>query len=132
MFFQILHDEISTLQLELGQVEERNSILQRDNAKLLQRWLDAKQAEVNKMNQANEFYDEIRSRHQNVLNWREKSSAPPSSVGGDDTADMRSAVSHTSTTASGNGVANGDRKLGQTKDGTKSLQDPTTSLSPNG
>ena len=36
---QILHDEISTLQLELGQVEERNGILQKDNAKLLQRWL---------------------------------------------------------------------------------------------
>ena len=130
-FWQVLHDEISTLQLELTQVEERNSILQRDNAKLLQRWLDAKQAEANKMNQANEFYEDMRTRHQNVLSWREKNSAPPSSAGGDD-ADMRSAVSHTSTTASGNGVANGDRKLGQTKDGTKSLQDPTTSLSPNG
>ncbi|KAF9455435.1 autophagy-related protein 16, partial [Collybia nuda] len=46
---QILHDEISTFQLELGQIEERNSTLTKDNAKLLQRWLDAKQAEANKM-----------------------------------------------------------------------------------
>ncbi|KAJ2928788.1 hypothetical protein H1R20_g8345, partial [Candolleomyces eurysporus] len=48
---QILHDEISTLQLELGQIEERNQTLSKDNAKLLQRWLDAKQTEANKMNE---------------------------------------------------------------------------------
>ncbi|TFK30645.1 ATG16-domain-containing protein [Coprinopsis marcescibilis] len=59
---QILHDEISTLQLELGQIEERNQTLTRDNAKLLQRWLDAKQAEANKINEANDFYEEMRSR----------------------------------------------------------------------
>lgn len=61
---QILHDEISTLQLELGQIEERNQNLQKDNAKLLQRWLDAKQVEANKMNEANAFYEDMRSRHQ--------------------------------------------------------------------
>jgi autophagy-related protein 16-1 len=38
--------------------------LTRDNAKLLQRWLDAKQAEANKMNEANEFYEDMRTRHQ--------------------------------------------------------------------
>ncbi|TEB39161.1 autophagy protein 16 [Coprinellus micaceus] len=61
---QILHDEISTLQLELGQIEERNQTLTRDNAKLLQRWLDTKQAEANKMNEANEYYEEMKTRHQ--------------------------------------------------------------------
>lgn len=70
---QILHDEISTLQLELGQIEERNQTLAKDNAKLLQRWLDAKQAEANKMNEANDFYEDLRSRHQAVLNWRDGS-----------------------------------------------------------
>ncbi|TFK76891.1 ATG16-domain-containing protein [Pluteus cervinus] len=58
---QILHDEISTLQLELGQIEERNQTLTKDNAKLLQRWLDTKQAEANRMNEANEFYEDMRS-----------------------------------------------------------------------
>lgn len=129
---KILHDEINTLQLELGQIEERNGILQKDNAKLLQRWLDAKQAEANKMNQANDFYEDMRTRHQAVLTWRDKNSAPPSSAGGDGDVEMRSAVSHASTSASGNGPANGDRKAGQTKDGTKSQVDPSTNLSPNG
>ncbi|KAI0095306.1 ATG16-domain-containing protein [Irpex rosettiformis] len=59
---QVLHDEINTLQLELGQIEERNQALVKDNAKLLQRWLDAKQAEVNKMNEANEFYEDMKLR----------------------------------------------------------------------
>lgn len=58
---QVLHDEISTLQLELGQIEERNQILTKDNAKLLQRWLDAKQVEANRMNEANAFYEDMRS-----------------------------------------------------------------------
>ncbi|EGO05071.1 hypothetical protein SERLA73DRAFT_128853 [Serpula lacrymans var. lacrymans S7.3] len=71
---QILHDEISTLQLELGQIEERNQMLTKDNAKLLQRWLDDKQAQVNRMNEANEFYEDMRSRHQAVLNWMDSDS----------------------------------------------------------
>ncbi|KAJ3815048.1 ATG16-domain-containing protein [Lentinula lateritia] len=84
---QILHDEISTLQLELGQIEERNATLTKDNAKLLQRWLDAKQTEANKMNEANDFYEDMRSKHQAVLTWRDGSAAGetgtnPSSVSG--------------------------------------------------
>ncbi len=59
---QILHDEINTLQLELSQIEDRNQTLVKDNAKLLQRWLDAKQAEANRMNEANQFYEEMQSR----------------------------------------------------------------------
>ncbi|KAJ7900085.1 hypothetical protein B0H14DRAFT_3080469 [Mycena olivaceomarginata] len=34
--------------VQLGQIEERNQTLTKDNAKLLQRWLDAKQAEANR------------------------------------------------------------------------------------
>lgn len=59
--------------MELSQVEERNQTLNKDNAKLLQRWLDAKQVEANRMNEANEFYENMRSRHDTVLSWREGS-----------------------------------------------------------
>ncbi|KAH9946841.1 autophagy protein 16-domain-containing protein [Amylocystis lapponica] len=90
---QILHDEINTLQLELSQIEERNQTLTKDNAKLLQRWLDAKQAEVNKMNEANDFYEDMQTRRAAVLTWRsdsgaseenkvDTSSAPPQPVSG--------------------------------------------------
>ncbi|KAG1844982.1 hypothetical protein F4604DRAFT_664484 [Suillus subluteus] len=37
---QVLHDEINTLQLELSQIDERNQTLTKDNAKLLQQWLE--------------------------------------------------------------------------------------------
>lgn len=75
------------------------------------------------MNEANDFYEDMRSRHQTVLNWREKNSAPPSSASGDD---------HNDPGQSGNGTANGDRRAGQTKNGTKSHPEPSTNLSPNG
>ncbi|KZS95822.1 ATG16-domain-containing protein [Sistotremastrum niveocremeum HHB9708] len=69
---QVLHDEIATLQLELGQIEERNASLVKDNAVLLQRWLDAKQADANRMNEANEFYDQMRSRSDAIQEWRNR------------------------------------------------------------
>ena len=75
LLIEILHDEISTALLELGQVEDRNQTLTKDNAKLLQRWLDAKQVEANRMNEANEFYENMRSKHDTVLSWREGSAA---------------------------------------------------------
>ncbi|KAI0321112.1 ATG16-domain-containing protein [Amylostereum chailletii] len=118
---QVLHDEISTLQLELGQIEERNQNLTRDNAKLLQRWLDAKQAEVNKMNDANDFYQDMRTRHQAVIDWRDGSNAG-------DGADAQS-VSQRS--VSGNGNTNGDGEA-ETKNGTPSQQEKGVSLTPNG
>lgn len=79
---QILHDEISTALLELGQVEERNQNLAKDNAKLLQRWLDAKQVEANRMNEANEFYETMRSRRDTVISWRDDShdGEPPDDI----------------------------------------------------
>ncbi|KAJ6627186.1 ATG16-domain-containing protein [Mycena sp. CBHHK59/15] len=119
---QILHDEISTLQLELGQIEERNQTLTKDNAKLLQRWLDAKQAEANKMNEANEFYENMRSRHQTVLTWRDGSA--------DDGPNGADSASQSS--LSGNGDAEEGDKLTQRRDGTPSPAAKAVDLTPNG
>ena len=115
---QVLHDEISTLQLELGQIEERNQNLTRDNAKLLQRWLDAKQAEVNRMNEANDFYEDMRTRHQASTNWPEGATSP-----GDPTDAQAS---------SGNGSVNGEDVAAGTKDGTRFQQEKGVNLTPNG
>jgi autophagy-related protein 16 len=118
---QVLHDEISTLQLELGQIEERNQNLTRDNAKLLQRWLDAKQVEVNRMNEANDFYEDMRTRHQASANSQETLEA---AAGPGD---------HTDTQAtSGNGSANGEEVAAGTKDGTRFQQEKGVNLTPNG
>ncbi|KAK7463804.1 hypothetical protein VKT23_005743 [Stygiomarasmius scandens] len=116
---QILHDEISTLQLELGQIEERNATLSKDNAKLLQRWLDAKQAEANKMNEANEFYEDMRSRRDDVLKWREGA--------GDTSQDNASQVS-----MSGNGDAKEQSQSTEKKDGTTSPAPKGMEATPNG
>jgi autophagy-related protein 16 len=126
---QILHDEISTLQLELGQIEERNSILTKDNAKLLQRWLDAKQAEANKMNEANQFYETMRSQHQAVLSWRDGSDGGQGATGfshnGIDSSSKASSIS-------GKGVPNDPAPLPPMKDGISSPVQDTVDLTPNG
>ena len=109
------------MQLELGQIEERNQNLTRDNAKLLQRWLDAKQAEVNRMNEANDFYEDMRTRHQAARNSREalETAASP----GD----------HTDAQGpSGNGSVNGEEVAAGTKDGTRFQQEKGVNLTPNG
>ncbi|KAF8898507.1 ATG16-domain-containing protein [Infundibulicybe gibba] len=125
---QILHDEINTLQLELGQIEERNQTLTKDNAKLLQRWLDAKQAEANKMNEANDFYETMRSRHQAVLSWRD------GSEGGKDINANNGAetASQVTTPMSGNGELEEDDQSILTKDGTPSPDRKVVDLTPNG
>jgi autophagy-related protein 16-1 len=118
---QVLHDEISTLQLELGQIEERNQSLTRDNAKLLQRWLDAKQTEVNRMNEANDFYEDLRTRHQAAANSREALEGAP---GPGDHTDAQA--------TSGNGSVNGEEIAAGTKDGTRFQQEKGVNLTPNG
>jgi autophagy-related protein 16 len=127
---QILHDEISTLQLELGQIEERNSVLQKDNAKLLQRWLDAKQADANKMNEANQFYETMRSRHQAVLSWRDSSDGD----GQGDTGNLHNGADTGSQTSSisGKGVANDTIPPPPTKDGIPEPAQNAVDLTPNG
>ncbi|CAK5280124.1 unnamed protein product [Mycena citricolor] len=118
---QILHDEISTLQLELGQIEERNTILQKDNAKLLQRWLDAKQVEANAMNESNDqAYENMRSRH-SVLTWRGNSGDPTNGL---------DSVSQSS--LSGNEDAGEGEILTETKNGTISPAEKAVDLTPNG
>ncbi|KEP54604.1 autophagy-like protein [Rhizoctonia solani 123E] len=52
---QVLIDEAQTHQLELSQIEQRNEVLKKDNAGLLQRWLDHMNDSANKMNHANAF-----------------------------------------------------------------------------
>ncbi|CAO1634472.1 unnamed protein product [Sympodiomycopsis kandeliae] len=59
---EMLQDELRTLSLELNQVEARNDDLKRDNASLLQRWLDRARDEAEKVNEANKFLEEIEKR----------------------------------------------------------------------
>lgn len=58
----MLQDELSALSLELNQVEIRNDGLKRDNASLLQRWLDRMNDEAEKMNEGNRFLQEVEQR----------------------------------------------------------------------
>jgi hypothetical protein len=58
----MLQDELSALSLELNQVELRNDNLKRDNASLLQRWLDRMNDEAEKMNEGNRFLQEVEQR----------------------------------------------------------------------
>jgi phosphoglycerate-specific signal transduction histidine kinase len=58
----MLQDELSALSLELNQVEIRNDNLKRDNASLLQRWLDRMNDEAEKMNEGNRFLQEVEQR----------------------------------------------------------------------
>lgn len=120
---QILHDEISTLQLELTQIEERNMALSKDNAKLLQRWLDAKQAEVNRMNEANEFYEELQTKRDVVAKKR-----PPATENGDNSGDQ----STPETSVSGNGEDKKDPWVAMTMDGTPSQAETGLTPTPNG
>jgi len=120
---QVLHDEISTLQLELGQIEERNQTLTKDNAKLLQRWLDAKQAEVNKMNEVNEFYENMKSRKENEANSRK------SPITSDGNTDIQSLLQEQE---SGNGEARRNSGSTTMTDGTPSHTEKNVTLTPNG
>lgn len=56
---QILQDELSTLQLEYTQQEQKIKDLKSDNASLLQRWLDKVHEEAVRMNDANQFLVEV-------------------------------------------------------------------------
>jgi autophagy-related protein 16-1 len=116
------------LQLELSQIEDRNQTLTRDNAKLLQRWLDAKQTEANKMNEANIFYEDMRSKHQAVLNWREQAGAGPH---GDGTNGDQVSIS-LAPPGSGNGAAKDGEVEISKKAGMQSPQVKVVDPTPNG
>lgn len=126
---QILHDEISTALLELSQVEERNQGLAKDNAKLLQRWLDAKQAEANRMNEDNERYENMRSRHDEVLSWRDNSHNGEVILPAD--AVVSSGVTRP-TSASGKGSGSLQSQATTTKNGPLSPASKKLDQTPNG
>ena len=109
--------------MELGQVEDRNQTLTKDNAKLLQRWLDAKQVEANRMNEANEFYENMRSKHDTVLSWREGS--------GPDVAGSAPA-SDSNFPLSGKGLGDHQVMGAMTKNGPLSPTSKVVDLTPNG
>lgn len=132
VLLEILHDEISTLQLELGQIDERNQLLQKDNAKLLQRWLDAKQVEANKMNEANEFYETMRSQQHSVINWRNGASGDASGTSERAQNGGPESVQPAPTPMSGKGLDKEDGRTTKMKDQLPSPSNKTVDLTPNG
>ncbi|KAI6133238.1 ATG16-domain-containing protein [Pisolithus croceorrhizus] len=109
---------------QLGQIEERNQVLVKDNAKLLQRWLDDKQAQANRMNEANDFYEDMRSRHQAVINWQGEAQPQNAPAG--------TASGTTMTSQTGNGVREGEGKMVTTTTGQRSPPETQQDQSPNG
>lgn len=82
------------------------------------------------MNEANDFYEDMRSRHQAVLTWRDGSVGdsagnPTNSNGGD-------AASRSSVSVSGNGDAKDNSPSSLTTDGTPSPATREEDLTPNG
>lgn len=76
---QVLQDELATLSLELSQIEARNEDLKKDNASLLQRWLDRMNEEAEKMNEGTIWLEEVRKRRQSSTNpepMSEKEASP--------------------------------------------------------
>ncbi|CAE6462810.1 hypothetical protein RSOLAG1IB_02975 [Rhizoctonia solani AG-1 IB] len=80
---QVLTDEAQTHQLEMSQIEQRNEELKKDNAGLLQRWLDHMNDAANKMNHANTFYTELRT-----AGWASQPGSTATSELGDDIVDI--------------------------------------------
>ncbi|SPO31241.1 uncharacterized protein UTRI_05952_B [Ustilago trichophora] len=74
---QILQDELATLSLELSQIEARNEDLKKDNANLLQRWLDRMNEEADKMNEGTVWLEEVRKRRQSSTNPEGKDGSAP-------------------------------------------------------
>jgi autophagy-related protein 16 len=86
------------------------------------------------MNEANDFYEDMRSKHQNVLDWRDGSqSDAKSSVNNSSNAKDAAAPSVSqSDSVSGNGEANEEGMTASTKGGTPSPARDVVDLTPNG
>jgi autophagy-related protein 16-1 len=85
------------LNLEYTTMEEQKEELRKDNATLLQRWIDRMNAEADKMNDANVFYEDMQTR------WH------PTTQGGGDEAPygrLRTQASHDSLASTGSLVSN--------------------------
>ncbi|KAM0755499.1 autophagy protein 16 [Meredithblackwellia eburnea MCA 4105] len=57
----ILQDDHASLELELSQVTQQNENLKIDNSSLLQRWLESKNEEASRMNEANQWVQEAKT-----------------------------------------------------------------------
>lgn len=92
---QTLNDEVNMLNLEYTTMEEQKEELRKDNATLLQRWIDRMNSEVDKMNNANAFYEDMQTR------WHQ-------STPGDDASNgrLRTRASHDSLASTGSLVSN--------------------------
>ena len=93
---------------------------------MLQRWLDAKQNEANKMNEANEFYEDMQSKREAVLNWRSKSQTSHTE---EEIVDGRSTAQESE---SGNGEEKRASGSAKKKDGIPSPEEKDMNLTPNG
>ncbi|KZW02089.1 ATG16-domain-containing protein [Exidia glandulosa HHB12029] len=104
---QNLNDDLTALTLEIGQLEQRNADLRKDNASLLSRWIDKMNLEADKLNEANVYYEELKTAHDTQL------------------GDLPS---------SGNGVANGTSRntTGKSPATGSTSSGPFQSLNPNG
>jgi len=89
---QTLHDDVTMLNLEYTTMEEQKEELRKDNATLLQRWIDRMNSEVEKMNDANAFYEDMQTR------WHTKEE--PSN------GRLRTQTSHDSLASTGSFVSN--------------------------
>ncbi|KAI7870148.1 WD40-repeat-containing domain protein [Spinellus fusiger] len=54
---QFIQDELATLRLEIITTEERSKKLEKENAQLLERWINKMNEEAEKMNEATQFYE---------------------------------------------------------------------------
>ncbi|KAL1934483.1 hypothetical protein VTP01DRAFT_6665 [Rhizomucor pusillus] len=70
---QILQDELAALQLEIITTEERSKKLEKENDQLLKRWLEKKNEEAEKMNEATQFYESLLERARMEGNTLKKS-----------------------------------------------------------
>ncbi|KAF9145474.1 hypothetical protein BGX30_008691 [Mortierella sp. GBA39] len=72
---QVIQDELTTLQLEMSKLDERQRDLERENAQLLQRWLKKMNEEADKMNAGNAF---LENEHQDQSALSPSVQSPPS------------------------------------------------------
>ncbi|KAF9190262.1 hypothetical protein BGZ51_008793 [Haplosporangium sp. Z 767] len=72
---QVIQDELTTLQLEMGKLDERQRDLERENAQLLQRWLKKMNEEADRMNAANVF---LENEHHEAITHAPSLQSPPS------------------------------------------------------
>lgn len=114
---QSLTDDYNALNLEVNQLEQRNTDLRRDNASLLSRWIDKMNLEAEKLNEANMFYEDLKTRHELAA----------AALGDLPTGSLSAGPS-----GSGNGLANGTSRTTGKSPATGSTSSTLQSLSPNG